>query len=94
MEVRPLTDGELSRIFAIIGPVPLRADGTPDLSKIEVDKNFEALRLSTLLGLVQPKLSEAEVAQMRFGAPEFIGMKILEISGIAPAEQAKKKGVK
>jgi len=31
---------------------------------------------------------------MKFGAPEFIGMKVLELSGVAPAEQAKKKGVK
>ena len=28
--IRPLTDGELSKIFSIIGPVPLNPDGTPD----------------------------------------------------------------
>ncbi len=74
--------------------MPLRADGTPDLSKIEVDKNFEALRLATTLGLVEPKLEEGDVAEMKFGVPEYIGMKVLEISGIAPPDQGKKKDVK
>jgi hypothetical protein len=92
--IRPLTDGELSKIFSIIGPVPLNPDGTPDLRKIEIDKNFEALRLATELGLMEPKLDGVGVSDMKFGVPEFIGMKILELSGVAPAEQAKKKGVK
>jgi len=92
--IRPLTDGELSRIFSIIGPVPLNPDGTPDLRKIEIDKNFEALRLATEIGLVEPKLDGVGVKDMKFGVPEFIGMRILELSGVAPAETAKKKGVK
>lgn len=92
--VRPLTDGELSKIFSIIGPVPLNPDGTPDLKKIEIDRNFEALRLATSMGLVDPPLDGGSVGEMKFGVPEFIGMKILELSGVAPAEQAKKKGVK
>jgi hypothetical protein len=92
--IRPLTDGELSKIFSIIGPVPLNPDGTPDLRKIEIDKNFEALRLATTTGLVEPKLDAEEVSEMKFGIPEFIGMKILEISGVAPPEQAKKKDVR
>jgi hypothetical protein len=92
--IRPLTDGELSKIFSIIGPVPLNPDGTPDLRKIEIDKNFEALRLATSIGLVEPQLDGAAIAEMKFGVPEFIGMKVLELSGVAPEEQAKKKGVK
>ncbi|MDG6925382.1 MAG: hypothetical protein JRN09_02390 [Nitrososphaerota archaeon] len=92
--VRPLTDGELSRIFSVIGPVPLRPDGTPDLTKVEVDKNFEALRLAASIGLVEPQLDFKEVAEMKFGAPEAIGMKILELSGVSPPEQSKKKDVK
>jgi len=92
--IRPLTDGELSRIFSIIGPVPLNPDGTPDLRKIEIDKNFEALRAATELGLVEPKLDGVGVKDMKFGVPEFIGMKILELSGVAPAEHAKKKDVR
>lgn len=92
--IRPLTDGELSRIFSIIGPVPLNPDGSPDLSRIEIDKNFEALRLATSMGLVEPQLSNKDVSEMKFGVPEFIGMKILEVSGVAPAEQAKKKDVR
>ena len=89
--IHPLTDGELSQVFSIIGPVPMSPDGTPDLSKVELDKNFEALRLAASLGLVEPKLGVEEVAKMKFGVPEFIGMKVLEISGVMPPEIAKKK---
>ncbi len=89
--IRALSDGELSKIFTIIGPVPLQPDGTPDLSKTEIEKNFEALRLATSMGLVEPQLDAKDVAEMKFGAPEYIGMKILEMSGVAPPELAKKK---
>lgn len=92
--IRPLTDGELSQIFSIIGPVPLTPDGMPDTTKVELDKNFEALRLATSLGLVEPKLTPQEVASMKFGIPEYVGMKVLEISGVGPPEAVKKKGVK
>ena len=92
--IRPLTDGELSRIFSVIGPVPLRQDGSPDMNNIEIEKNFEALRLATSMGLVEPQLDIKDVTGMKFGAPEYIGMKILEISGVAPPEFAKKKGGK
>jgi hypothetical protein len=92
--IHPLTDGELSQVFSIIGPVPITPDGTPDLSKVELDKNFEALRVAASLGLIEPKLEVEEVAKMKFGVPEFIGMKVLEISGVMPPEIAKKKDVK
>jgi hypothetical protein len=90
--IRPLTDGELSEIFSLIGSVPLREDGAPDTSKMDVNKNFEALRLAASLGLVEPKMTVAEVAEMKFGVPEFIGTKVLEISGVTSSEEAKKKG--
>jgi len=90
--VRPLTDGELTEIFSLIGSVPLREDGTPDISKMDVNKNFEALRLAASLGLVEPKLTVQEVSEMKFGVPEFIGTKVLEISGVTSSEEAKKKG--
>lgn len=92
--IRPLDDGEISKIFSVIGPVPALADGTPDTSKVELQKNFEALRLATELGVVDPKLSAQDVANMKFGVPEHIGAKILELSGVAPPEAAKKKGAK
>jgi hypothetical protein len=92
--IHPLTDGELSQIFSIIGPIPMTSEGIPDISKVELDKNFEALRLAASLGLVEPKLGVDEVAKMKFGVPEFIGMKVLEISGVMPPEIAKKKDVK
>jgi hypothetical protein len=90
--IRPLTDGELSEIFSLIGSVPLRDDGTPDTSKMDVNKNFEALRLAASMGLVEPKMTVAEVAEMKFGVPEFIGTRVLEISGVTSSEEAKKKG--
>jgi len=89
--IRPLTDGELSKIFSIIGTVPLKEDGTPDLSKVDVSKNFEALRMAASMGLEDPKLTLEEVAGMRFGVPEYIGMRVLELSGVTGAEGAKKK---
>lgn len=90
--IRPLTDGELSQIFAVIGSIPLKSDGTPDTGKVDVIKNFEALRLTTSLGLIEPKLSIEEVSEMKFGVPEFIGTKILELSGIYSSAVSKKKG--
>jgi hypothetical protein len=89
--IRPLTDGELGDVFAIIGNTPIKDDGKPDTGKIDVTKNFKALRLATSIGLIEPKLTIEDVADMRFGVPEFIGTKILKISGITSAGAAKKK---
>jgi phosphopantothenate synthetase len=38
--IRPLTDGELTKVFAVLGNISLRDDGTPNISKIEVSKNL------------------------------------------------------
>jgi len=92
VEIRPLTDGELTEIFSLIGSVQLREDGTPDVSNMDVNKNFQALRQAASLGLVDPTLTIEEVAQMKFGVPELIGTKVLEISGVTSSEEAKKKG--
>ena len=90
--IRPLTDGELTRIFSLVGSLPLKEDGTPDLDKVDISKNFEALRLAASIGLEEPKLTTEEVATMKFGVPEYIGMKVLELSGVTEAEGTKKKG--
>ncbi len=89
--VRPLTDGELTKIIELVGNIPLRQDGTPDLTKVEISRNLEALRLAASTGLVEPKLTLEEVGNMKFGSPEVIGTKILEISGVAFTEQDLKK---
>ncbi|MEM1546357.1 MAG: hypothetical protein QXP91_07845 [Candidatus Methanomethylicia archaeon] len=89
--IRPLTDGELSRIFSSIGNIPLREDGTPDVSKIDISKNLEILKLAAATGLVEPKLTVEELETMRFGVPEYIGMKVLEISGVVRSEEEAKK---
>jgi hypothetical protein len=89
--IRPLTDGELTEIFSIIGTIPLKDDGTPDLDKLDVMKNFEALRKAASMGLVDPLLSIEEVSEMKFGVPEYIGTRVLEISGVTSGEEAKKK---
>jgi hypothetical protein len=89
--IRPLTDGELTEIFNLIGSVPLNPDGSPDITKMDVNKNFEALRLATSLGMVEPKLSLDEVGDMKFGVPEYIGTRVLELSGVTSPEEAKKK---
>jgi hypothetical protein len=89
--IRPLTDGELTKVFATVGAVSLKEDGTPDFSKVDLSKNFEALRLVVSMGMVEPKLTVEEVGSMKFGVPEYIGMKILEMSGVAGVEAPKKK---
>jgi hypothetical protein len=87
--IRPLTDGELSEVFAIIGSIPLKGDGTPDAGQVDVTKNFKALRLVTALGMVEPRLTEAEVGDMKFGVPELIGTRVLELSGITHSVKKK-----
>jgi hypothetical protein len=89
--VRPLTDGELAKIFSSIGSVPLREDGTPDIGKIDISKNFEILRMAAAEGLVEPKLSTKDLEAMKFGIPEYIGMKVFEISGVVRSEEEAKK---
>jgi len=90
--IRPLTDGELTEVFNLIGSVPLNPDGSPDVSKMDVNKNFEALRLAASMGLVEPTLTLEDVRAMKFGVPEFIGTRVLEVSGVTSPEDAKKKG--
>jgi hypothetical protein len=87
--IRPLTDGELSEVFAVLGNIPLKGDGTPDASQIDIVKNFKALRLVTSLGMADPKLTVEEVGEMKFGVPELIGTRILEISGITAGVKKK-----
>jgi hypothetical protein len=80
--VRPLTDGELSQVFEVIGNVPLNEQGLPDLNKVDISTNLRALRLITAMGLVDPRMTEDEVAEMRFGTPGILAKHILEISGL------------
>jgi bifunctional DNA-binding transcriptional regulator/antitoxin component of YhaV-PrlF toxin-antitoxin module len=89
--IRPLNDREVSRIFASIGPLSLSEDDKTDLQSIDLDKNFEALRLATVMGLVEPKLTMEEVANLKFGIPELIGTKVLELSGVSTEELIMKK---
>ena len=88
--IRPLTDGELTKIFSIVGNVPIKKDGTPDLNKVDIYKNFEALRMAASMGLEDPKLMPEEVALMKFSVPEYIGMKVLELSGVTEGQAQKK----
>lgn len=88
--IRPITDGELSKIISVIGNIPLKKDGTPDFSKVDIQKNFEALRMAACVGLEDPKLTLEEVASMKFGVPEYIGMKVLELSGVTETVAQKK----
>ncbi len=89
--IRPLSDGELSKVFGTIGSISLREDGTPDVGSIDISKNLEALRLAASIGLVEPALNAEEVSNMKFGVPEFIGMRILELSGVSFTEEDLRK---
>ncbi len=81
--IRPLTDGELSVVFDVIGNVPLNEDGLPDLNMVDISTNLRALRMITAMGLVEPKMNEEDVAEMRFGTPGILAKHILEISGLS-----------
>jgi hypothetical protein len=95
--IRPLSDEEITIILSktsisIAGenPPPPPATG----NSIDLEKNFEALRLAVSMGMVEPKLTSEEVAKMKFGVPEYIGSYILQISGVSSPEITKKKGRK
>ena len=80
-------------MFGTIGNIPLGEDGSPNVSSLDISKNLEALRLATSIGLVDPTLSIEDVSKMKFGVPEYIGMKILELSGVSFTEEdLRKKG--
>jgi hypothetical protein len=81
--IRPLTDGELSRVFDVIGNVPLNENGLPDLNMVDISTNLRALRMITAMGLVEPEMSEDDVSEMRFGTPGILAKHILEISGLS-----------
>ena len=83
--IRPLTDGELSQVFDVIGNVPLNEHGLPDLNMVDISTNLRALRMITAMGLVEPKMSEEDVSEMRFGTPGILAKHILEISGLSEA---------
>ena len=44
--IRPITDGELSQILSVIGNIPLNKDGTPDFSKVDIQKRRNNLKRS------------------------------------------------
>ncbi|OLD04522.1 MAG: hypothetical protein AUJ07_03760 [Crenarchaeota archaeon 13_1_40CM_3_53_5] len=93
--VRPLTDGELSKVFGTIGSIAVREDGSPDVETMDISKNLEALRTAASIGLVDPILNIEDISKMKFGVPEFIGMKVLEFSGVSFTEEdLRKKGEK
>jgi len=93
--VRPLTDGELSKVFGTIGSITVREDGSPDVETMDISKNLEALRTAASIGLVDPILNIEDISKMKFGVPEFIGMKVLEFSGVSFTEEdLRKKGEK
>ncbi len=81
--IRPLSDGELSAVFDVIGNVPLNKDGLPDLNMVDIGTNLRALRMITAIGLVEPELTEDDVGEMRFGTPGILAKHILEISGLS-----------
>jgi len=94
--VRPLTDGEISKVFALVGSIPPNDDGSAKLNEgIELQKNFEALRLAASMGLIDPQLTMDEVSKMKFGVPEEIGSHVLAMSGVILSnDEIKKKGRK
>lgn len=105
--VRPLSDEEITHILSRIsssvvdsGSTSTSSSGTANSpapsnsSKVDLQKNFEALRLAVSMGMVEPQLTYEEVAKMKFGVPEFLGSYILQLSGVTSPEAAKKKGLR
>jgi hypothetical protein len=95
--VRPLSDEEITHILSRITPTTSEeesAKSAGNAQKVDLQKNFEALRLAVSMGMVEPQLTFEDVANMKFGVPEFIGSFILQLSGVASADAVKKKGRK
>ena len=95
--VRPLSDEEITQILSRISPTTPEEDSgtsTGNTPKVDLQKNFEALRLAVSMGMVEPQLKFEDVAKMKFGIPEFIGSFILQLSGVASPDSVKKKGRK
>ena len=94
--VRPLSDEEITHILSRITPTSEEesAKSAGNTPKVDLQKNFEALRLAVSMGMVEPQLTFEDVAKMKFGVPEFIGSFILQLSGVASADAVKKKGRK
>lgn len=60
---------------------------------MDISRNLEALRIAASIGLVEPTLTLDDVSKMKFGVPELIGMKVLELSGVTFTEEdLRKKG--
>lgn len=89
--IRPLTDGEITEILSNLENLPSKEDGTPALENIDLKTNLKLLKLAASKGLVEPQLAVDELEQMKFGVPEYIGMKVLEISGFVHPEETEKK---
>jgi hypothetical protein len=90
--LRPLNYSEISKILEMMGPMQLSPDGSPDPTKtVELHKNFEALRLAASMALVSPELKPEDISKMKFSAIARIGSAALEMSGLASAEEVKKK---
>jgi hypothetical protein len=95
--VRPLSDEEITHILSRISPTTPEEENTAtkgSAPKVDLQKNFEALRMAVSMGMVEPQLEFEDVAKMKFGVPEFIGSFILQLSGVGSAETVKKKGRK
>jgi hypothetical protein len=91
--VRPLSDEEITHILSKITLPSPEVAGAPSAA-VDLQKNFEALRLAVSMGMVDPQLTYEDVSKMKFGVPEFIGAYILQLSGVTSPEEAKKKGRK
>jgi hypothetical protein len=92
--IRPLTYGELIPVLSKVEPLGMSPDGTLDASKAGLAKHLEAYGQAASLGLVEPKISLEELYRAEGMVPAFIGAKILEISGVAAPDAAKKKDAK
>jgi hypothetical protein len=58
---------------------------------MDISRNLEALRIAASIGIVEPTLTLDEVSKMKFGVPELIGMRILELSGVTFTEEDLRK---
>lgn len=94
--IRPLTFGELAKLSSTSG-VPMMPDGTPDLSKVDSNdmilKNFDFIKQVVTLGMISETspITPEDVDKMPGGLPVIIASSILELSGWASPEIAKKK---
>lgn len=80
--IRPLSEGEICKVFDAVGGIGVDSDGYPDTVSLGFTGHLGLLRRIAQLGMVEPQLQLDDIGSMPFGIPGEIASRVLEISGM------------